>query len=572
MELRAQRLLQGPIVSPRDLPGADGDNINGPSLILAPDWLPDRLGRFYLYFAHHRGQYIRLAYADALEGPWRIHEPGTLRLEDTVACEDHIASPDVHVDHDRRQIRMYFHGVSKGGGGAQLTYLATSRNGLEFKAEGGALTTFYLRVARWRDSWLGMAKGGLMFQSQTGTGDFRFLPSVPFPVSGPAANEPGDVRHIALRIVGDDLQVFFTRIGDRPEAIFSARIDLSEPEASWAARDEQLVLSPTAPYEGADEPLVASSAGAAISRENALRDPAIFEYDHRSYLLYSVAGEKGIALAEITPMAEPVKSETPPVTRAPYLYSVDAVVGADHSLDHAERIAFLSERGRLEAQLAALDQSMVNKRIFIMGCGRSGTWLLTALMSTYADTAVYPHEIPVQNFGLITTEGSTLVLKREWQSYQKIEEIPASINIAYIVRHPFDVLTSHNPISGLRFHIDPHRWLGEMLALQYLVDTQRGGTTIVRYEDLVANPKDVQARLASSFGLSVATSPDDVAQTFGASKEAVAAMHGLRSIDHSSVFRYRSDPEHLKHLRNIRPRLGRLLEWVGETFGYNISL
>jgi hypothetical protein len=571
MELRPKRLLQGPIIRPSDLPGADGDNINGPSLILTPDWLPGRLGRFYLYFAHHHGQYIRLAYTDTLEGPWRIHEPGTLRLDDATACEDHIASPDVHVDHERREIRMYFHGVARGGA-QQLTYLATSTDGLTFKAQGGPLTTYYLRLVRWRDGWLGMAKGGLMFQSQTGTGDFRFLPSVPFPVSGPAANESGDVRHVALRIAGDYLQVFFTRIGDRPEHVLSARIDLSEPEASWIARDEQLVLSPATPYEGANEPLAASSAGPALSPENALRDPACFEHEGRSYLLYSVAGEQGIALAEIEPMAERVRSPPPSAKRAPYLYSVDSVVGADRPLDSEERIAFLAEPGRLEAQLAALDQSTANKRIFVMGCGRSGTWLLTALMSTYAETAVYPHEIPVQNFGLITTEGSTLVLKRDWQSYRTIEKIPASINIACIVRHPFDVLTSHNPNTGVRFHIDPDRWLGEMLALQYLVDTGRGGTAIVRYEDLVANPSDVQARLASSFGLRVATSPDDVVQTFGASREAVSAMHGLRRIDRNSLFRYRSNPAHLDYLRAIRPRLGRLLEWVGETFDYDVSL
>jgi beta-xylosidase len=35
-------------------------------------------------------------------------------------------------------------------------------------------------------------------------------------------------------------------------------------------------------------------------RENALRDPAIFEdTDGRVYLLYSVAGESGIGIAEL---------------------------------------------------------------------------------------------------------------------------------------------------------------------------------------------------------------------------------------------------------------------------------
>ena len=53
-----------------------GDNINGPSLIRVPDWIPSALGKYYLYFAHHQGTYIRLAYADQLEGPWRLYSPG----------------------------------------------------------------------------------------------------------------------------------------------------------------------------------------------------------------------------------------------------------------------------------------------------------------------------------------------------------------------------------------------------------------------------------------------------------------------------------------------------------------
>ena len=45
-------------------------------------------------------------------------------------------------------------------------------------------------------------------------------------------------------------------------------------------------------------PVTASKAGAVKGRENALRDPAIFvDTDGRRYLLYSVAGETGIAIA-----------------------------------------------------------------------------------------------------------------------------------------------------------------------------------------------------------------------------------------------------------------------------------
>ena len=37
-----------------------GGNIQGPSLIKVPDWVENPLGNYYLYFADHRGIYIRI--------------------------------------------------------------------------------------------------------------------------------------------------------------------------------------------------------------------------------------------------------------------------------------------------------------------------------------------------------------------------------------------------------------------------------------------------------------------------------------------------------------------------------
>ena len=132
------------------LPGDDGANINGPSLIRVPSWVEGALGRYYLYFAHHSGSYIRMAYADELAGPWTIHEAGTLPIEGTI-CNDiyassfadyrHIASPDLHVDSESQQIRMYFHCPVYISGPResddsyrQVTLLATSSDGLSFQA------------------------------------------------------------------------------------------------------------------------------------------------------------------------------------------------------------------------------------------------------------------------------------------------------------------------------------------------------------------------------------------------------------------------------------------------------
>ena len=52
-------------------------------------------------------------------------------------------------------------------------------------------------------------------------------------------------------------------------------------------------------YEGADLTARPSLAVSAAGAENALRDPAIFREAGRTYLIYSIAGESGLAIAEL---------------------------------------------------------------------------------------------------------------------------------------------------------------------------------------------------------------------------------------------------------------------------------
>ena len=71
-------------------------NINGPSLIRVPNWVQNKLGRYYLYFAHHEGKTIRLAYADALTGPWTVYWPGALSLAESGFPVDPPEEADLH--------------------------------------------------------------------------------------------------------------------------------------------------------------------------------------------------------------------------------------------------------------------------------------------------------------------------------------------------------------------------------------------------------------------------------------------------------------------------------------------
>jgi len=297
------RLPGNPMISPYMIPGVDGENINGPSIIRVPEWLPEPLGQYYLYFAHHKGSYIRMAYADSLSGPWQIHEPGTLRVDQT-RCDDlphpervpgvHVASPDVHVDNNSRQIRMYFHcHVFLGGEPLadypQRTLVATSNDGIEFDARKEILGNSYFRVFEWSGSYYALGKPGVFYKSEDGLTDFEEGPTL----------FTANMRHSAVMVRDNRLLVFYTVIGDDPERILLSEIELTPDWMSWKKTDPLLVIEPETEWEGGSIPSAPSQRSFAVGPVRQLRDPALFHEDGETYLVYAVAGEQGIAIARL---------------------------------------------------------------------------------------------------------------------------------------------------------------------------------------------------------------------------------------------------------------------------------
>ena len=287
--LEVIRFEKNPIIRPAMLAGQDGENINGPSLIRAPGWLENPLGKYYLYFAHHQGKYIRLAYADRLEGPWTIYEPGTLRLDQAESCVHHVASPDVHVDDSLQEIRMYFHCPVEETLEDQPAFVASSRDGIHFVPRSEALGFGYFRVFEWEGFHYALGMPGVFYRSRSGLNSFE---------EGPTLFSE-DMRHSALKLDGDILSVFHTVVGEVPERIVLSKIPLTSDWMSWKESDPLVILEPERDYEGADLPLESSARDLAPGRVRQLRDPAIFQEDGKTYLLYSVSGESGIAIAEI---------------------------------------------------------------------------------------------------------------------------------------------------------------------------------------------------------------------------------------------------------------------------------
>lgn len=319
------RLGHGPIIAP-ELDPSIGKNIQGPSLIRVPEWVEGRLGNYYLYFADHKGRYIRLAYADRLTGPWTIHVPGSLSLEHSrfpvepvpVTEEQkqrfaermeklgisfshdlvlemttpHVASPDVRVDEANRRFIMTYHGLASAG--VQHSRVAVSRDGIAFEGLEEKIAPSYIRTFA-HDGWIyGMGMPGVLLRSRDGVTNWEQGPTL------------WDVtqRHVGLLKRGNTLYVFWSRVGDAPESILLSTIDISGDWTGWKPSGQRIVLNPELPWEGANEPVSPSVRSTAYGLVNQLRDPAIFEEDGAIFLLYAVGGESGIALAKVEISAE----------------------------------------------------------------------------------------------------------------------------------------------------------------------------------------------------------------------------------------------------------------------------
>lgn len=314
-------------------------NINGPTLIRVPDWVQNKLGNYYLYFSHHQGPQIRMAYADTLTGPWTLYETPVLHLSQSTMTQEteansglsdllklmtlseaqamidistkakeayeiltqsklsdsppttpHIASPEIFIDEPNKTLRLYFHGVVSGS--IQMTKLALSKDGLSFEAREEILGSPYMRTFQHQNEFYGFAMPGILYKSPDGLAGFKPRKKWIFDT---------DVRHSGLLKLENQLFIFYSRVGDAPERILYSHMDISSTNWNdWKASDPQELLQPNLKWEGAEEENTPSLRGEIGVRVNQLRDPHIFQdTDDQLYLTYTGGGEFSIGIVRL---------------------------------------------------------------------------------------------------------------------------------------------------------------------------------------------------------------------------------------------------------------------------------
>jgi hypothetical protein len=319
----------------------DGFNINGPTVISVPTWVKSRAhpsARYYMYFSHHEGAYVRLAWAASLGGPWTLYNCGHDRVEgrsgrgafdldqlsedrrkmqsglrlgsDTTWRGMHVASPDVHIDGQR--FIMYVHMPVIGGEQAQMTFALHSRDGLRFElarhpdnADLVGLGPAYFRVFTYHNRRYAVSPGGHVHAAKQGWGEAEAWQTGPRLFAVPCGlprwpnggfKEAWVARHLAVEVKGDVLTVYLSRAGDAPERILAADVALGGPWRAWKAGPMREIHRAQEAWQGAAFEAQSSAGGIASGGVNQVRDPYLFTDDSgRRTLFFTVQGERAIA-------------------------------------------------------------------------------------------------------------------------------------------------------------------------------------------------------------------------------------------------------------------------------------
>lgn len=356
----------------------EGVNMNGPSVIRIPSWISvdqraDPSAIYYLYFAHHSGQYIRMAWSSEIAGPWTLYDVGTgislgdrgvLDLGDAempigngiVIPNNHLASPNVHIDAVNQRIIMYFHSgstlhVDGNEVSGQKTFVAISDYGLDFSGgvEPVILGDSYFTVFGYDDELYALDNGAGLWRAPHSIDPWNPPSGWVFSdalwdeasVNGYREDLDDDgyssselrVRHASTWVEGDALHAFYSRRGvTPPERLMLSVTDLSassnydEWDPSYPPEE---IYRAQPGWEGGQFADFDSETSAAPENVDQLRDPFLFEDDDGSlYLFYTGGGEDALGALHLEPIGHDPSDVAAPTPSTMAWESVPVAIAA----------------------------------------------------------------------------------------------------------------------------------------------------------------------------------------------------------------------------------------------------
>ncbi|UJP40679.1 sulfotransferase family protein [Cellulomonas palmilytica] len=182
-------------------------------------------------------------------------------------------------------------------------------------------------------------------------------------------------------------------------------------------------------------------------------------------------------------------------------------------------------------------------RIFITGCSRSGTTLLSNMFRGFAGVRVVAGMHRMTDFPRSNAEGTAVVLRRTpacaLDLADQVREHPG-VWLVDIMRDPRDVVTSRYGGSSA-FHTSFRRWERDVAAFERAAE-RHPRTLRIRFEELIRQPGRVQDRIAATLDLAptsdFADFPALVADVAMSPKELVS-LNSVRTLDPRVIGRWR---------------------------------
>lgn len=198
-------------------------------------------------------------------------------------------------------------------------------------------------------------------------------------------------------------------------------------------------------------------------------------------------------------------------------------------------------------------------RLHVIGCHRSGTTLVTALIGNcFHIDGRADHEqslwdpIPlVEGIYLTKKPPDTLRIKRTFL-------LDPHLYVVAMIRDPRGVITSRHPVNPEVFFSSFWRWEAYMKVITALEDHPR--FLALRYEDLVTDPDGVQGRIQERFPFLEPRCPFSVfPEGADVAERAQESLNGVRAIDRASLTRWREEPGRVKGELQRHPQM---VDWL----------
>ncbi|MGL5508302.1 MAG: hypothetical protein ACRDB1_01695, partial [Microcoleaceae cyanobacterium] len=180
------------------------------------------------------------------------------------------------------------------------------------------------------------------------------------------------------------------------------------------------------------------------------------------------------------------------------------------------------------------------KRVYIRGCPRSGNTLMLYLCGVgFTNSHILTNQcIPTiaksdpHKITFATLPSPEVSPNKQLQAKNFLDRSDAAI--IFMVRDLRDVLVSeHGQKPGEPWVKNPQKWINNALILEKLQSHPR--VIVVKYEDLVSKPNQVQKEIAEKFGFTIAMPFRQGWQYAKPSPHAIQSLNGLRKLDTSRI-------------------------------------